>query len=598
MKSTQEALQGIVNYEKISTMPILEVPSIKKDEIANYILCTHFEKAKEKVDRTMERYNRKVDDLKSKLQQIENDIQDMNKQYDKWSRKASTFMLDRSNQRAVEKQNAAVANANRLQDKISAAREKYDDTVEIHNEAIHEAEEKLNELTEEALVVIDEDIVSVLDKCTKIAAKLSGSQNSEDQITALEVSFIEMKVHHFFEDFIEENTARKDARDRLSEVGQHFSELCSNGDVRNHIADLFSRNIYLIEKNDDKYGQINQAINTIDKTEMDEMIQELQNVFNENFETTFDYQNIIDPSELENLIAKINESIDSINKNISKATEYEESSKILAEKSVGTHENIEALFGSMKDELQNMGNDLILPGFFAIEMLNESVIDDFYSKELRSPVTEIRGFLVKELNEEKLDNLIMSNGDKYSIQKSENAINEANLLRLQNERSKIKEHIDKMNNLIESPRKDIKNIEGVPKEKSEALKAEYSLKSILSCIPFMGIIFSFLIFKKIKIFESAFKSTNQIYKDLGKTLFVKNRSRIIVNLIVGLILSIGSLVALLTVENNLSIALQWSLPGALLLIYLLTTGFLFLAGRRLGSYLGITNATKQEAATV
>ena len=597
MKSTKEALQGIVDYEKISTMPILETPSFKKEEIPNYILCTHFEKAKEKVERTMERYNRKVDDLKSKLEQIENDIQYMEKKQRKWSSKASTFMLDRSNPRAVEKQNVAAENANRLLDKISATRDKYNDTVETQNEAIQEAEEKLQELTEEALVVIDEDIVSVLDKCTKIAAKLSGSQNSEDQITAFEVSFSEMKIHHFFEDFIEENTARKDAHDRLSEVGRHFSELCSNGDVRNHIADLFRRNIYLMKKNDDKYGQINQAINTIDKTEMDEMIQELQNVFNENFETTFDYQNIIDPSELENLIAKINERIDSINNNISKTNKHEESSKTLAEKSVGTHENIVALLGSMKDELQNMGNDLILPGFFAIEMLNELVIDDFYSRELRSPVNEFKEFLAKELDEERLDRLIMSGGDEYSIQKSENTINEANLLRLQNERSKIKEHIDKMNNSIESLKNDIEKIVGLPKEKSEALKSEYSLKSILSCIPFIGILFSYLIFRKIKIFESAFRSTNQIYKDLGKTLFAKNKSRVIVNLIVGLVLSMGSLVALLTVENNLSIAHQWSLPGALLLIYLMTAGLLFLTGKRLGSYLGITNIAEQEATT-
>jgi len=595
MKSTQEALHGIVNYEKISTMPILEVPSFKKEGIPNYILCTHYEKAQEKVNRTMERYNRKVDDLKSKLQQLGNDIQHMEKEQRKWSSKASTFLLDRSNVKEVEKQNRAAANANRLLEKISAARDKHNDTVETHNEAIHEADEKLQELTEEALVIIDEDIVSVLDKCTKIVAKLSGSQNSEDQITALEVSFIEMKVHHFFEDFIEENTARKDARDRLSEVNQYFSELCSNGDVRNHIADLFRRNIFLMEKNDDKYGQINQTINTIDKTEIDEVIQELQNVFNENFETAFDYQNIIDPSELENLIAKINERIDSINNNISRANEYEESSKTLAEKSVETHENISALLGSMKDELQNMGNDLILPGFFATEMLNESVIDDFYSRELRSPVIEFREYLVKELDEEKLDRFILSDGDKYSIQKSENTINEANLLRLQNERSKIKEHTDKMNNLIESLKKDIKEIEGVPKEKSEELKSEYSLKTILSCIPFIGIIFSFLIFKKIKIFESAFRSTNQIYKDLCKALFAKNKSRVIVNLIVGLVLSIGSFVALLTFKNNLSIELQWGLPGALLLIYLLTTGLIFLTGKRLGSYLGITNSTEKKA---
>jgi len=81
MKSTREALQGIVDYEQISTMPILDMPDVNKDEIPNYILCTHYEKAKQKVERTVERYNRKVDDLKSKLQQLEKDIQYMDKEY-------------------------------------------------------------------------------------------------------------------------------------------------------------------------------------------------------------------------------------------------------------------------------------------------------------------------------------------------------------------------------------------------------------------------------------------------------------------------------------------------------------------------------------
>ncbi len=592
MESTQAELQGLVNYEKVSTMSVLETLSIKKEEIPNYILCAHFEKATEKLKRAMERNNAKVDQLKERLQQSNDNIQSLESSYNKVNPGAGVF-VDEDNPRSVAKYNDRLDRARKLQERISDAVDKHNDIVANHNDAIQEAEEKLQELTEEALVVIDEDIVSVLDKCTKIAARLTGSQNSEDKITALEISFIEMKIHHYFEDFIEDNTARKDARDRLSEVVHHFSELCSTGDVQNYMADLFHKNIHIMGINDDIYDKINQAINTIDKTEMDEMIQDLQNVFNENIETTFDYQNIIDPSELENIIVKINERIDSINNNISSANEYEKSSKALAERSVEAHKDIEVLLVSMKDELQSIGNDVILPGIFAIEMFNESVIDDFYSKELRSPVGEFKKYLAKELGEEKLDRLIMPEGDKYSIQKSENIINEANLLCLQNERENIKEHVDKMNNLVEELKKTINKIEGVPQEKAEALKSEYSLNSILSCIPIIGIIFSFLIFRKIKIFESAFRGANQIYKDLGKTLLAKNKSRVIVNLIVGLVLSIGGFGVLLTVKNNLSLTLQWSLPGALLLIYILTTGLLFLTGKRLGSYLGINKTTEQ-----
>lgn len=579
MKSTQEALQGIVNYEKISTMNVLDVPKIKKDEIPNFIQCQNFGKAQQKIKQKMERYNSKTSSLSNEIDNQKEIIKKANRE---------TSYCNTSDAQAVARHNDWVERGRKAVDKQN-------DLIDKYNDALEEAKEKLQELTEDSLAAIDEDIVMVLDKCTKISSKFAGSQNSQDLMAAIETSFIEMKIHNFFEDFIDDNTARRDAKERMAEVNKIFAELCANKDVRQHLADLFRRNIYLIEKNDDIYGQINQIINAVDKMEMDESIQELKNIFNENLKTNFDYQNIIDPSELENLIVKINKTIDSIKSNISRVNEHAESSKSLSEKSAEAHEDIAALLESMKDELKNMGNDLILPGFFAIEMLNESVIDDFYSRDLRSPVNEFRELLAKELGEEKLDRLIMSDGDKYSIEKGESAINEADLLRLKNERGKIKEHINKMNKLIESLINDIKAIEGVPKEKAEALKSEYSLKSILSCIPFIGIIFSFILFRKIKIFESAFRSSNKIYKDLGKTLFDKNKSRVIVNLIVGLVVSIGGLVALLAVGNNLAIVLQYGLPGALLIIYLLTTLFILLIGKRIGSYLGITNTTEKKA---
>jgi prefoldin subunit 5 len=585
MNSTQEALQGIVNYEQISAMPILEVPSIKKEEIPNYIFCTHYAKAQERIDRTMERYNRKVDDLKAKLQQLESDIQYLEKEQSHWSGRANVY-VDRTNSQDVERQNNAANQANHFLAKLSATRDKYNDTVEVHNEALQEAEEKLQELRDEALNVIDEDIVSVLDKCIKIAGKLLGSQNSEDQTTALEVSFIEMKVHHFFEDFIEENTARKDAKDRISEVNQHFSELCENNDVRNHLADLFRKNIYLMDNNDDKYGQISNAIEAIDKSQMEEGVQNFDTLFNEEFDTNFVYENIIDPSELEDVITRINERINSINENITKVNDAGESTKELAGKSVETNENINAILASMKVELENLGPDFVPSESFTIEMLDESVIDDYYAKELRSKVSGFREFLANEIDEEKLDTFLAPDADKYSIQKSENAINEANLLRLQDQRNRIAEHNEKMNGLIDTLGNEIKKVEGIPQEKSDVLKSEYTLKSILCSIPFVGIVFSFLLLKRINIFESSFRSTNQIYKELGKTLQAKNKTMIIVTLVVGLVLSIGCAVLLYAVDNKLSATLRLSLPGALLLVYLVTTGLLFTIGKKLDSYLG------------
>ncbi len=571
MNTTQEALQGLVNYEKISTMPVLEVPTIKKEEIPNFILQhPHYDKAMQKIEQKMQVFETKLKNFKNEIDVQKEIIQRAN---------AGTSYVDRSSAQSVARYNDWVERGRK-------AAEKHDDLIDKHNETLAERDEKLQELVQDALAAIEEDIVTVLDKCTKIATKLSGSQNSQDLMTAIDVCFIEMKIHHFFEDVIEGNIARKEVKERISEVDQLFAQLCGNEDVRNHITDLFRRNLYLMEKNDTQYGQITQTIGTVDQQEMNRSIGELQDVFNKKFDTDFDYERVIDPSELENINVKITERIKEIENHIAKANQLEESTKPFAEQGTETHQNLETLLESMKSEVKGMGSDLILPGYFGIEMLNESVIDDFYSKDIRPKVKEFRDFLSKELEEEKLDMLIMTNGDRFSIQKTETAIKQAGLTRLQNERSRIKEHIEKMNKLIVSLQENIEKIKEVPKKKSEELRKEVSKNYILSFIPFISFLPAFKIFKKIKSFESAFRSTNQIYRDIGATLLAKNKTMFIANLVVGAVLSIGSLIALLVTENSLSSAVQLGLPGTMLLLYLISSGFLFLTGKKLDSYLG------------
>lgn len=578
MNNTQKALDGIVDYEKLSSQNALEPPKIKKDEIPTFFLCNNFLKAQNKIEQKMERYNSKVKSIDGEIQYQKKIIKKANYE---------TNYVDTTSAQSVARHNDWV-------DRGRKAAEKHDDLIGKHNDALEDAKEKLQELTEDSLAAIDEDIVTVLDKCNKSATKLSNSQNSGDWMSALEICFIELKIFNFFEDFIDGNASRRDARDRIGEVNQLFTELSQNEDLRNHISDIFRRNVYLVEKNDSQYGQITQMIEAMDQSEMDQNIQDLQEIFNKKFDTSFDYEHVIDPSELHNLSLKVNEQINDIKNNISKATQADESANSLAENAVKTQDDIEKLLESAKQEVEELGSDLISHDHFAIEILNESVIDDFYSRDLRPKVDDFRKYLADEIEEEKLDRFIMTEEDRFSLQKIENTIKEANLKRLQLERDKIEAHKEKMNNLIESLQKIIKSIEGIPKKKSDELKSDYSKKSILSFIPFIGFIFSFGIFRKIKSFEAAFKSTNQIYRDTGTSLFAKNKKIIIINLIVGFVLTVGSLITLLVMETGFPFSVKLGLPGAILFLYLISTLFLLLTGKKLDSYIGLTSDLEQK----
>lgn len=573
MSTTQNTLQGVVNYEKLSVLNALVPLEIKKDEIPNYFICSNYEKAVRKIDQKMERYEGKIANLESELNSQLELIQRANRE--------TSGYVDTTNAQAVARHNDWV-------DRGRKAIEKRDDLKLQYDDALDEAKEKLQELQDDALIAIDEDIVAVLDKCNKIADKLSNSQNSDDLMAALEICFIELKIFHFFEDFIDGNAARRDAKDRIAETNDRFVELCTNEDVRNHITDMFRRNIFLVENNDKQYGQIVQVIEGVDQKEMDAQIQALQDVFNEEFKTHFNYEAVIDPSELQNLLTEINRRSNEIKENIARAKNMEEGTKSLAEEGVGSHKEVKRLLEVSEREVENMGDELIPPNHFFVEMLTESVIDEFYSRDLRPKVMDFRSYLADELEEEKLDRFIMTEEDRYSLQKIENVIKEANLTRLQQEREKISEHISNMDALIEELQQTITKVEAIPKERSAELKADYTRKSILSCLPFIGFIFGFSIFQKFKSFESAFKSTNETYRDTGISLISRNKTMTIVNLIVGAVLSVGVAVAFFVLETSFSASIKLGLPGAMLLLYLASSGLLFLAGKKLASYLGLS----------
>lgn len=587
MLRTKEALGNVVNYELISGIRPLEPLKIEKKDIPNFILCQNYDKALQKVERTMESYNRKVGDLKEKLQQLEFDIKDMRKEHEKWSRKASTFLLDRSDLKAVEKQNQAADNANRLLDKISAATDKYDDLVERHNEAINEAKEKLEELTQEALQVIDEDIVGVLDKCTRIATKLSESANSDDRIFAVETCFIEFKIYNSFEGHIEGNVPRKDAKERICEVNKLYGELCTNKDVRNYLAELFHKNSYLIQKNAELYNQINQVIENVSQEELSSMTQSMQHVLKENFKTNFEYHGIIDPSELDKVVININKTINSININIDKTNELFTSTQVIAEAGLNAHQNAETLLANMKNNTETMRDDLLSRGHFASDIISRVVIDDFYQKDVRPAIIDLRAHIVKHVGEEQLDALLVENDDRYSIGKAESTIKQADLLRLQAQRDQVAEHVRKLNNIIKNLKTDIQKAGQVPQENADSCWSVTSKLYILSCLPLLGFAFALGILGKIKKFSPAFNSTNEIYRKLCKETFEKNKVMQKVNLVLGIVLGICGLVAFLGFGISTNIGVNIGVPVAILVLYLVTWAILVKIGKDLQSHLEV-----------
>ena len=605
MKRTLEEVGSLINYEQVNQIKVLVPPTLTKEEIPwnqsrpkGIITCQNFEKATRKIEQTMERYNQRVGAQKQKVVELEEEIAHLTKEIKKRTEgsfvgdmmgstlsgtKPGVFDNAETHNKKAAKYNAILEVVRRLEDQRQKVIDKHGDAVEKHNEAVEEANQKLEELTSEAMTVIDDDIVAVFDKCTKVSERLSNTPNSQDWLAALEVAFLELKLYHVLEGHIDGNTQRKDCKERAVEIRGLFGKLCVSEHAANHVADLFRRNIYLITKNAELYGQVRNVLGGIDQGALDAHVRSLGQVFNENFNTSFDYEGKVDPSEVDSIITKIHDAIAAIKRNIAKATELAASAKVLADAATNADQGAKALFGTMKSNLDGMTTELLTPGHFACEMVDEAVIDDFYQRELKPSVVALRQQLIAAIQEEHLDALLAADQDRYSIAKTEAAIQQAKLPRLQAEREKVDAHVRKLTGMIAELESHIGKAENVPQANADAFRADTSTKYILACIPFIGVFVAFAILGKIKSFEAAFKSTNRIYRDLAAEILAKNAQMMTVSLVLAGVVGVGGMIVFFALHVGADAGVNAGVPGVALAAYLGTWALMSQAGKQLQS---------------
>ena len=581
-ESIHGKIKELLDYEALSGIHPLKIPKIEKKDIPDFIKCPKYEKALNSLNQKMERYQSKVDKCDDDIKQMNANIEQMERELKKWKGDTSTFMLDRTDVKAVEKQNHAVKMYNGYLDKISVAQEKINDLIDKKSEAIEEAEEKLQELTAEAMLVIDDDIVEVLDRCGQIVNKLENSQSTNDFLLAIDLCLIKMKIFAMFEDFIEGNSQRKDCRNRINEVNPIFTNLCAKEEVMKYLVDMYQRNQGLIQKNADLCQQVEQALKSVDQDKLAKLTQPIDAVLTEKINTSFEYKDIIDPTELDAVIVQIKKTIEALNKNIVKVNEAVTAASDFAKTGVSADQQATTILTSMKSNIDSMKNEIISNDHFTVIMLDEGVIDEFYHKDIKPAITALRKHLIGSIGEKELDNLLKNDQDRFSVEKADNAIKQSNLTRLQVAVDKVPSHVNKTKDLISTAERDIQEAEKVPKQKADSLRAELNSKYIQACLPIICMFAAIGIIGRIKAYESAFRSSNQIYKDLVNILLEKNSKINKAVMIIGAIFGIGG-VAVFFLLNLGSVLL--GIIGIAFLFFVVTVLILSTVGKRLQSFL-------------
>jgi hypothetical protein len=391
-----------------------------------------------------------------------------------------------------------------------------------------------------------------------------------------------------FEDMIEGNNERKDCRERVAEVNQKFASMCANEIVLNYFVDLYRRNLSLVKKNIEIYQQVEQVVGSVDKGQLATLTQSIDAVLAEQINTEFKYEGVIDPTELDAIVVQINKTIDALKKNIAKSNDVSAAASEPAETGVSKNQQAETLLASMKSNVEALANDILTRNHFASQMIEEEVLENFYNKDLRTAATGLRQHLVGAIGKENFDGMMGGGEDRFSLEKAHSEIRKANLVRLRVALDKIPEHIKKMTDLIAVAESDIQKANDVPKQNADALNAELRKKYVGACFPIFGFIPAFGILGRLKAFESAFRSTNQIYRDLGNTLLAKNKKMTTAVMIIGGILGFGGMATFSVLNLGNSIAVNAGVPGAILLFYIITILGLTATGKRLRSFLGIS----------
>jgi len=583
-ESKQAQLGQLMDYGKLRAIHLLKLPKIEKHDIPSFIKCPKYEKAQAKLKQKMERYEGKVDRCDEAIQNSKDNIEAMIRKRDQLNPGRGTF-VNTSDAQAVARYNDRLDQTRKMQDKIDDAVEKHDDLIDRRTEAVEEAQEALQELTLEALQVIDEDIVEVLDRCTEIVDRLVSGENTSDLIEAIDLCLIIFRIHAMFEDLIENNAARKDCRTRIVEVNQKFAKLCANEQTKNYLVDMYQRNQDLVKKNVDILHQVNQVLGSVEQKRLSDLTQPVDVALTEKINTSFQYKDIVDPAQLDAVIVEINKTITALKQNIAKANEAVKIASDFAKTGVGADQQAKTLLSSMKSNVDAMKNEIVSQSHFTVQLMDEAIIEDFFEKDVRSAVIALRLHLVGVIGEAELNNLVKGDQDRFSLGKAENAIQKANLLRLQEALNKIPAHIKKTNDLITTAESDIREAGKVPQQKADALKTELGGKYIQVCLPLIGLFASGGILGRIKTFEPAFRSTNQIYQQLANALLEKNKKMTTIAMIIGAILGLGGMGVFFGLNLGNSVAVNVGVPGTVLVLYGITVLVLNTVGKRLRSFL-------------
>ena len=565
--------------------------SYEDERIAQVVHGASYERTKRRVNDFIARCNQTLAGLRQRMEQAKAELDALAAQAatTRPGSGPSSFFVDTSNPNSVNRYNEKVNKYNaqlelhrRVVDQTNRAKERYEDATAKLEDKKAELEEQMRAKLEELKPALDQDILTLLGKLQQLA--YDNLHNKDNLFAGFLLSYVTKRAYVFLYDRIQDTVEQRAATDIFNKLNAEFNTIMTarEGEVSSGLRQAAEFLLSCYQFNAALLKNIEDSLQALPHQQCKEAAAEVQKLLSFAINTSFEYEKIIDPSELAKVESKVRERKAAFSQQV----QYIDRCSARLEPVFGA---IAAIRNSADSELAKMnsyktnvfdptGKDVL----FALSVLEEENQDRYLKQHkpwLQGMQKELEQNLAEPLNE--LINNAVHTALLTQTAKDKLAADEA--LRFYPSKSKLAQMKANLLDGIKTVDSTLQKIDELPRQKSREFARKVSLWLNLSLLPLGNLFGLVAIIGMTKTYLPAFMSSNTTYAALRQAHAKKYQIYLYIHIALMLACAVWALLGGAPAQPVL-----W----ALTITYVLSTAGLYAKGRQLKN-LGMVSASSR-----
>ena len=401
-------------------------------------------------------------------------------------------------------------------DKRDRAHELYEDALEKYQDKKTEYEAQIEEKAEELKPALELDIIAFLSKLQQLV--YDSIHNKEYFIEALILIFMAKKAYIFLFDRLENPANMKAASETFKQLETELEQMIHNhkAKVQQGLIDIVSYLHDGFKTNELILSDINSERKRLPYPECEENEPEANRLVSLAVNSSFNYQDIIDPIELAKVELQVHERKYDFEQYIQTISDFADSINehftVISDVKTYCHDNL----NKMLENKQHRMGETFFDALFTLRVFDENEQDEFLKKQkqwLIETQQEIEELLKIDLIDlvDTIVNTELLTKSTAEILKQDAGLN---FLNYQEKLAAKKQELIKGVSTLDST---LEGINRLPEEKAQLFNKDINKYLGLSVLPIANLAILIPIHKLIVTFLPAFKSKNTTYSSLRKT---------------------------------------------------------------------------------